>query len=186
MRIFCELRSIPPPPEKYEQWPKYPLVLYAKPSNKRLIIPLQKELLFYNWRLFLVRVIRKILIPSVRMTLTMSKMFPRIICQTIESEVNYSTARKKKCYFGFYFLVRVSKTSYSSAIVAPFASAGIRPEVNRLNHDTTMYYGLVFCALSWPCMVKWQNSGIIIIYYYLYVIFSNFKDFALDVHLNMQ
>ena len=135
---------------------------------------------------FLVRVIKKILIPSVRMTLTMSKMFARIICQTIEWEVYYSTARKKKCYFGFYFLVRVSKTSYSSAIVATFASAGIRPEVNQLNQDTTMYYGLVFCALSWPCMVKWQNSGIIIIYYYLYVIFSNFKDFALDVHLNMQ
>ena len=35
-----------------------------------------------------------------------------------------------------------------SAIVAPFASAGIRPVVNRLNQDTTAYYGLVFCAFS--------------------------------------
>ena len=32
-----------------------------------------------------------------------------------------------------------------SAIVAPFASAGIHPVVNRLNQDTTVYYGLVFC-----------------------------------------
>ena len=49
-----------------------------------------------------------------------------------------------------------------SAIVAPFASAGIRPVVNRLNQDTTVYYGLVFCLFSWPYMVKWLNSGIII------------------------
>ena len=60
---------------------------------------------------FLVRVFRNILIPSVRMTLTMSKMFARIICQTIEWEVNYFTA-KEKWYFGFYFLMRVSKTSW--------------------------------------------------------------------------
>ena len=32
-----------------------------------------------------------------------------------------------------------------SAAVAPFASAGICPVVNRLNQDTTVYYGLVFC-----------------------------------------
>ena len=49
-----------------------------------------------------------------------------------------------------------------SATVAPFASAGIRPVVNRLNQDTTVYYGLVFCLFSWPYMVKWHNSGIII------------------------
>ena len=60
--------------------------------------------------IFLVRVFRNTLIPSVKMTLTMNKMFAGIICQTIEREVDYSTA-KKNCYFGFYFLVRVSKTS---------------------------------------------------------------------------
>ena len=48
-----------------------------------------------------------------------------------------------------------------SATVAPFASAGIRPVVNRLNQDTTVYYGLVFCLFSWPSMVKWHNCGII-------------------------
>ena len=31
------------------------------------------------------------------------------------------------------------------AIVAPFVSTGIRPVVKRLNQDTTVYYGLVFC-----------------------------------------
>ena len=35
-----------------------------------------------------------------------------------------------------------------SAMVAPFASAGIRPVVNRLNQDTTLYYGLVFWLFS--------------------------------------
>ena len=34
------------------------------------------------------------------------------------------------------------------AIVAPSPSAGIRPVVNRLNQDTTVYYGLVFCLFS--------------------------------------
>ena len=48
-----------------------------------------------------------------------------------------------------------------SATVAPFASAGIRPVVNRLNQDSTVYYGIVFCLFSWPYMVKWHNSGII-------------------------
>ena len=33
------------------------------------------------------------------------------------------------------------------AIVAP-PSAGIRPVVNRLNQDSTVYYGLVFCLFS--------------------------------------
>ena len=35
-----------------------------------------------------------------------------------------------------------------SATVAPFASAGIRPVVKRLNQYTTVYYGLVFCLFS--------------------------------------
>ena len=48
-----------------------------------------------------------------------------------------------------------------SATVAPFASTGIRPVVNQLNQDTTVYYGLIFCLFSWPYMVKWHNSGII-------------------------
>ena len=48
-----------------------------------------------------------------------------------------------------------------SATVATFASGSIRSVVNRLNQDTTVYYGLVFSLFSWPYMVKWHNSGII-------------------------
>ena len=61
---------------------------------------------------------------------------------------DYSTA-KEKCYFGFCFLVRgIQNILILAAIVAPFASAGIRPVVNRLNQDTKVYYDLVFCAFS--------------------------------------
>ena len=75
-----------------------------------------------------------ILIPSVRMTLMLAR--------------DYFTA-KEKCDFGFCFLVRgIQNILILAAIVAPFASAGIRPVVNRLNQDTTVYYGLVFCAFS--------------------------------------
>ena len=94
--------------KKYEQWAKCPLVLYAKPSNKRFIIPLQKIVILQLASIFLERVFRNILIPSVGMMLTMSKIFARIICQTIEWEVSYSTAKK---YFilasiFYYILVR--------------------------------------------------------------------------------
>ena len=41
-----------------------------------------------------------------------------------------------------------SASSSSSAIVAPFASAGIHPVVNWLNQDTTVNYGIVFYAFS--------------------------------------
>ena len=74
--------------EKYEQWAKCPLVLYATRSNKRFLIPVQKIVNLQLASIFLVRVFRNILIPSVRMMLTMSKIFARIICETTEWEVN--------------------------------------------------------------------------------------------------
>ena len=106
-----------------------------------------------------VRVFRNILIPSVRMTLTMSKMFARIICQTIEWEVNYSTAKKEEVILAsiFYF-------TFVRRFIQFFASAGVGPVVNRINQDTTVYYGLVFCAFSWSYIVKWHNSGIIMVF----------------------
>ena len=44
--------------------------------------------------IFLVKVFRNPLILSVKMTLTMNKIFAGIICPTIEREVDYSTAKK--------------------------------------------------------------------------------------------
>ena len=62
----------------------YSIVLYATRSNKRFLIPVQKIVNLQLASIFLVRVFRNILIPSVRMMLTMSKIFGRIICQTIK------------------------------------------------------------------------------------------------------
>ena len=55
-------------------------------------------------------------------------------------------------------------------------SVSICSVLNRSNRDTTVYYRLIFCAFSWPNMVKWRNSGIIntfiywLIYLYIYSI----------------
>ena len=38
----------------------------------------------------------------------------------------------------------------------------IRSVVNQSNRDATVYYGRLFCAFSWPYLMKWHNSGIII------------------------
>ena len=42
-------------------------------------------------------------------------------------------------------------------------SVSICSVLNRSNRDTTVYYRLIFCAFSWPNMVKWRNSGIILV-----------------------
>ena len=54
----------------------------------------KKNVILQLASIFLVRVFRNTLIPSVKMTLTMNKMFAGVICQTIEQEVDYSTAKK--------------------------------------------------------------------------------------------
>ena len=87
----------------------------------------------------MVRVLRNTLIPSVKMTLTMNKIFAGIICQTIEREVDYSTAKKDKLLFWLLFPKDPNKSklgsspgSSSSDIIA-LSSAGILPVVSRLN-----------------------------------------------------
>ena len=112
VRIFCELRR---GEEKYEQWAKCPLVLYAKPSNKSLLFHYKKNCYFAIGFYFLGKSIQK---------------HPDSVCENdVNNEQNvggyympnhwtrgwFSTA-KKNCYFGFYFLVRVSKTSWFSFI----------------------------------------------------------------------
>ena len=105
--IFCELLGIFPSPAGARK-------NTSNEQNVRSYCMLNhriRGLLFHHKQIvilqlasiFLVRVFRNTLIPSVKMTLTMNKMFAGIICETIEREVDYSTAKKKKCYFGFYF-----------------------------------------------------------------------------------
>ena len=133
---------------KYEQWAKCPLVFYAKPSNKRFIIPPQKkDVILQLASIFLVRVFRNILIPSLRMALTMSKCSRVLYAKALNERL---IILLQKMLFWLLFSIWFSSAgSSSSAIVAPFASAGIRPVVNRFNQDTTL-----FCAFSWPYMVK--------------------------------
>ena len=57
--------------------------------------------------------------------------------------------RKKKMLFWLLFSSKsIQNILILLAIVAPSPSAGIRPVVNRLNQNTTVYYGLVFCLFS--------------------------------------
>ena len=51
-------------------------------------------------------------------------------------------------------IVLYAKPRIRSVYLLQKASAGIRPVVNRLNQDTTVYYDLVFCFFSCPYMVK--------------------------------
>ena len=165
MRIFCEFCCIfPSPAEAKKNTSNEQNVRSYYMLNHRitgLLFHYKKNCYFAIGFFFLVRVFRNTLLPSVRMTLTMSKMFALVTCQTIEWEVNYSTA-KKMIFWLLLSILFSSPGSFSSAIVAPSASAGVRPVVNRLNQDTTVYYGLVFCAFSWPYMAKWHDSGVII------------------------
>ena len=83
---------------------------YAKPLNKRFIISLQKKFVILQLAsIFLVRVFRNTLIPSVKMTLTMNQIFHVLYVKPFNERLIFLL--KKKCYFGFYFLVRVSKAS---------------------------------------------------------------------------
>ena len=56
---------------------------------------------------------------------------------------------KKKMLFWLLFSSKsIQNILILLAIVAPSPSVGIHPVVNRLNQDTTVYYGLVFCLFS--------------------------------------
>ena len=97
-------------------------------SNNRFIIPLLKKICYFAVGFYCFgKSIQKHPDSVSENDVKSEQMFAHIICQTIEWEVNYSTAKQKQCYFGFYFLVGVSKTSYSSVIVVLFPSADIRP-----------------------------------------------------------
>ena len=150
MRIFCKLRSIFPSPAGARK-------NTSNEQNVRTYYMLNhriRGLLFHYKKIcylvigfnFLVRVFRSILIPSGRMTLTMSKMFARIMPNQIERLIMYC---KRKMLFWLLFSSKsIQNIPILLAIVAPSPSASIRPVVNRLNQDTTVYYGLIFCLSS--------------------------------------
>ena len=104
-------------------------------NHKRFIIPLQeKNVILQLASIFLVRVLRNILIPSVKMTLTSNKMFAGIICQTIEREADYSTAKK------FLFWLLFSMVNLFSILKIRFI-----PQFDQISHNCSF-----ICRYS-PC-----------------------------------
>ena len=71
------------------------------------------------------RVFRNIFIPSVRMTFTMSKMFARWYAEPLNERL-IILLQQMLFWLLFSILFSSAGLSSSSAIVAPFASAGIR------------------------------------------------------------
>ena len=144
MRIFCVLRR---GEEKYEQWAKCPLVLYAKPSNKRFIISLQKNCYFAIGFYFFGKSIQK---------------HPDSVFENdVNNEQNvggyYMSNHwtrgwffycKKNLYFGFYFLVRISKTSWFSFIRR--CSSCCKPV--KLGH-----YSVLWLRILPLLLVKWRK-----------------------------
>ena len=128
--------------------------LALKPWNKRIIIPLQKNCYFaiiFIGCYFFDKSIQK---------------HPDSVCENdVNNEQNvctyYYVKPLNKRLITMHLLLKKSSLkdpnklklgssagSSSSAIVAPFASAAIRPVVNWLNQDTTVYNSLVFCSSS--------------------------------------
>ena len=151
MRIFCELRSIFPSPAgarkntSNEQNVRSYYMLNHR--IRGLLFHYKKNCYFAIGFYFLGKSIQK---------------HPDSVCendvnneQTVRAYYTKSLnerliiLHKKTLLFWLLFSILFSSVGSSSlAIVAPFVSAGIRPVVNRFNQDTTVYYGLVFCAFS--------------------------------------
>lgn len=103
MRIFCKLRSIflsPAGAWKNTSNEQNVCSYYMLNHEIRgLLFHYKKKNFLQLASIFLVRVLRNTLIPSVKMTLTMNKMFAGIKCQTIEREVDFSTAKNKLLFW---------------------------------------------------------------------------------------
>ena len=152
MRIFCELRSIFPSPtgerkNTSNEQNVRSYYNYAKPLNKRFIIPLQKKLLFGNWFLFFGMSIQKHP-DSVWEKDINNKQNVRAYYAKPLNERLIMYCKRKMLFWLLFSSKSIQDILILLAIVAPSPSAGIRPVVNRLNQDTTVYYGLVFCLFS--------------------------------------
>ena len=113
----------------------------------RFIIPLQKKLLFDNWFLFFGKSIQKHP-DSVWENDVNNEQNVRAYYAKPLNERLIMYCKKKMLFWLLFSSKSIQNILILLAIVAPSPSAGIRPVVNRLNQDTTVYYGLVFCARS--------------------------------------
>ena len=131
MRIFCELHSIflsPAGARKTTSNEQNVRSYYMLNHRIRgLLFHYKKIVILQLASIFLVRLFRNTLILSVKMTLTLNKMFADIICQTRLNERLIFLLQKKFVILASIFWQEYPKYPDSTS------SAGIRPVVNRLN-----------------------------------------------------
>ena len=156
--------------EKYEQWAKYPLVLYAKPSNKRFIIPLHKKNCYFTFGFYFSgKSIQK---------------HPDSVCENdVNIEQNdrgYYMSNHWTRGWLLYFKEKIYLGNKRSSSLKEVKSKGPKqvkirfiPRFVQFSPNCSFMRRFspcckpvkvghyVFCAFSWPYMVKWHNSGII-------------------------
>ena len=137
MRIFCELRSIFPSPagaRKNTSNEQNVRTYYMLNHRRRgLLFHYKKKLLFGNWFLFFGKSIQK---------------HPDSVWENDANNEVIMYCKRKMLFWLLFSSKSIQNILILLAIVAPSPSAIIRPVVNRLNQDTTVYYGLVFCLFS--------------------------------------
>ena len=151
MRIFCELRSIFPSPagaRKNTSNEQNVRTYYMLNHRIRgLLFHCKKKLLFDNWFLFFGKSIQKHP-DSVWENDVNNEQNVRAYYAKPLNERLIMYFKRKMLFWLLFSSKSIQNILILLAIVAPSPSASIRPVVNRLNQDTTVYYGLVFCFFS--------------------------------------
>lgn len=97
---------------------------------------------------------------------------PPVLCVKPSNKRFIIPLQKKVCYFWLLFSGKRVEIHPALSVHQYIARANdvnntksqwnvfirISSVVNRSNWDTTVYYGLIFCAFYWPYLVKWSNS----------------------------
>ena len=153
MRIFCELRSIFPSPAgarkntSNEQNVRSYYMLNHR-IRGLLFHYKKKNVILQLASIFLGKSIQKHPDSVCENDVNSEQTVRAYYAKPLNERLNKLFYIKILLFWLLFSILFSSVGSSSLAIVAPFASAGIRPVVNRFNQDTTVYYGLVFCAFS--------------------------------------
>ena len=141
MRIFCGARKNTSNEQNVRSY------YMLNHRIRGLLFHYKKKLLFGNWFLFFGKSIQKhpdsVWENDVNNEQNVHAYYAKPLNERL---ITYC---KRKMLFWLLFSSKsIQNILILLAIVAPSPSAGIRPVVNRLNQDTTVYYGLVFCLFS--------------------------------------
>ena len=147
MRIFFELRSIFPSPANTSNEQNVRSYYMLNHRIRGLLFHYKKKLLFGNWFLFFGKSIQKHP-DSVWENDVNNEQNVRAYYAKPLNERLIMYCKRKMLFWLLFSSKSIQNILILLAIVAPSPSAGIRPVVNQLNQDTTVYYGLVFCLFS--------------------------------------